>query len=329
MPYKTYQATNSRRSARKVEDTPEEYTQEEINNDSEMTDATENEENGTADKKKPWLQRTKEGGVKKLPKEVQKRRRNYRLKKMLTPKAPLMVLHELLNQTPITYEVDEPAPGQPVMRNTPALYTARTTYDGETFSGMGPSKSLAKNVCAESVLQYIVTKSCKGEEEEGKENKEAADPKRQETETPWVSLASLALFKMFNDWQSQGFQVPIDMIKGPALGQPATGTNGDTEKEKSPKKAAAAAPKVDKALPENPTEKHPVQLLNEMAGTLTYVQEGGEQPHTLGKLFHLTVCVNGRNFTGSGKNKKDAKKAAAMAALKALWGVVYPVKMET
>ena len=40
-----------------------------------------------ADKKKAsWLNRSKEGGIKKLPKEVVRRRRNFRLKKMLTPK---------------------------------------------------------------------------------------------------------------------------------------------------------------------------------------------------------------------------------------------------
>ena len=47
----------------------------------------EGEEGGGAEKKKPtWLNRSKEGGIKKLPKEVVRRRRNFRLKKMLTPK---------------------------------------------------------------------------------------------------------------------------------------------------------------------------------------------------------------------------------------------------
>lgn len=43
-----------------------------------------------AEKKKPsWLNRSKEGGIKKLPKEVVRRRRNFRLKKMLTPKVQI------------------------------------------------------------------------------------------------------------------------------------------------------------------------------------------------------------------------------------------------
>ena len=48
----------------------------------------EGEEGG--EKKKPtWLNRSKEGGIKKLPKEVVRRRRNFRLKKMLTPKVQI------------------------------------------------------------------------------------------------------------------------------------------------------------------------------------------------------------------------------------------------
>ena len=50
----------------------------------------EGEDGGGAEKKKPtWLNRSKEGGIKKLPKEVVRRRRNFRLKKMLTPKVQI------------------------------------------------------------------------------------------------------------------------------------------------------------------------------------------------------------------------------------------------
>ena len=46
----------------------------------------------------------KEGGVKKVSKEVQRRRRNYRLKKMLSPKPPMMVLFELVKPNEIQFE---------------------------------------------------------------------------------------------------------------------------------------------------------------------------------------------------------------------------------
>ena len=62
------------------------------------------------------------------------------------------------------------------------------------------------------VLQYITTKSClgakdeDGDDEEMDGNQENGDKSKRpemESETPWVSLASLALFKLFNDWQAQ------------------------------------------------------------------------------------------------------------------------------
>ena len=68
------------------------------------------------------------------------------------------------------------------------------------------------------VLQYITTKSClgakdnEGDDEDMEGNQENGEKSKQpelESETPWVSLASLALFKLFNDWQAQ---VPITNI---------------------------------------------------------------------------------------------------------------------
>lgn len=62
------------------------------------------------------------------------------------------------------------------------------------------------------VLQYITTKSCLGAKEEdgddedmdgNQENGDKSKRPEMESETPWVSLASLALFKLFNDWQAQ------------------------------------------------------------------------------------------------------------------------------
>ena len=139
MPYKTYTEGGRRsgRGAASKEEVPKEETREvemkdvtnteytEENSAEEVKDEGEGEELELPEKK-PWLQRTKEGGIKKIPKEVQKRRRNYRLKKMLTPKAPIVVLHELLGQASVQYEVSEPVmpmrahsmPGVP-------LYTAR------------------------------------------------------------------------------------------------------------------------------------------------------------------------------------------------------------
>jgi hypothetical protein len=41
-----------------------------------------------------------------------------------------------------------------------------------------------------------------------------------EDETPWAQLASLALFKLFNDWQNQGFQIPSELLRAPDVAVP-------------------------------------------------------------------------------------------------------------
>jgi len=360
MPYKTYQE-GSRRSTRAAKEEPEAVKAEELPaKEVEMKDVTnteyteemkveEGEEGGGAEKKKPsWLNRSKEGGIKKLPKEVIRRRRNFRLKKMLTPKAPIMVLNELLGQTKVIYEVSEPTPQ--VIRTQPALYTARTEYDNQTFTGLGPRKEIAKNICAEQVLQYITTKSCLGakdddgddEEMEGnQENGDKAKRPEMESETPWVSLASLALFKLFNDWQAQGYQLPPGIFRGPsgsslantnaaaisaklAAGKALAAVNASQPPQAAaPKQKKPVTPKGEKSLPENPQTKHPVQLLNEMSGPLVYEQTGqtGVPPNC---IFTMAVTVNGTTYSGQGKSKKEAKKAAAISAVAEIYCVHYP-----
>ena len=115
--------------------------------------------------------------------------------------------------------------------------------------GTGPSKQIAKNICAEHCIQYIVTKRCtesknkaaeaakqvaaagaaapataaEGGDNNGAGAAAAADgaapaelkPHEMTDETPWAQLASLALFKLFNDWQAQGFAIPAELFKPP------------------------------------------------------------------------------------------------------------------
>lgn len=296
--------------------------------DQPKTQTAQSNGNGENTKELPaWLTKIKEGGVKKIPKDVQKRRRNFRLKKMLTPKPPMMVLFELVPHTEIQFENFIADPMTRLLR-----ITAR--YDGRVFEGIGPSKSIAKNICSEQILQHIAFKSCQKDAE--KENPNSGS--HGEEETPWTALASIALFKLFNDWQSQGVQVPQEMMRGagskPGVVAPMSfpikeedsemkDLSGDSsmlpqfEQVQKPKKAPAK-----KTLPENPTSRHPVQLLNEMEGQLAYEsQTTGVPPHV---VFEISVTLNGKTYSGSAKNKKDAKKYAAQAALAAIYNVIYP-----
>ena len=245
----------------------------------------EHAENGDDDsnKKKPWPLRLKEGGLKKVPKDVQKRRRNFRLKKLIVPKAPVMILHELLGAT-VQYEVADPIhqAGQlGAMPNMPMLFLARTVYQDTEFVGKGPSKSIAKNICAEQVLQYIPTQSCSRPAPAADMDTEtaadtadsdagagdAAKPNTFETDTPWSALASLAMFKLFNDWQSQGYNLPPELMKGVAAPGPPPDVQTAAAVDKKPKLKKEKAEKTDKTektLPENYMSKHPVQVCSQI-----------------------------------------------------------------
>lgn len=270
------------------------------------------------------------GGIQKqkpVSAAIRKKRMNFRLRKVLTPKSPLMVLNEIVGGVNYTF-VDTPT--SMLTPGIPHLFTAQCVIEGETFSGTGPSKQIAKNICAEHVVQYVVTKKCT----ESKVKAAPTDPEAKppmEDETPWLQLASLALFKLFNDWQAQGFVIPNELMKNPneagngnGTVAPATGNgNGNMDVTMGSVPPAAQKPKQAKKMPDNPTERHPVQLLNELRGgvTFTVVGSSGVTPNI---IFTLGCEIDGTQYTGVGRNKKDAKKHCAMEALKVLYQIQYP-----
>merc|ERR1711997_854090 len=266
------------------------------------------------------------GGIQKqkpVSAAIRKKRMNFRLRKVLTPKSPLMVLNEIVGGVNYTF-VDTPT--SMLTPGIPHLFTAQCVIEGETFSGTGPSKQIAKNICAEHVVQYVVTKKCT----ESKVKVEEADPTAKppmEDDTPWLQLASLALFKLFNDWQAQGFVIPNELMKSPnenttGNGNGASAGSMDVNMANAPP-ATKQKPKEAKKMPDNPTERHPVQLLNELRGgvTFTVVGSSGVTPNI---IFTLGCEIDGTQYTGVGRNKKDAKKHCAMEALKVLYNVQYP-----
>ena len=88
----------------------------------------------------------------------------------------------------------------------------------------GPSKQIAKNIAAEHGIQHFFLKKfeeSKQKDQKDPETGEPLKPNQMEDETPWAQLASLALFKLFNDWQAQGYQIPMDLWKAPATDAPA------------------------------------------------------------------------------------------------------------
>jgi len=301
MPYRNYNTPTAATTA--------------ANENTDKTEMDESMESSDVKKEVPaWLSKIKEGGVKKVPKDVQKRRRNFRLKKMLTPKPPMMVLFELVNHQDIQFENFS---SDPITR----LLKITAHYDGKTFEGIGPSKSIAKNICSEQILQHLAFTSCMKDAENGN-----VKGSHGEEETPWTALASVALFKLFNDWQAQGVAVPVELMKSksPAvlLNEQDDPMDGGKKEKKKVAKPKDKEPKGPKTLPENPTSRHPVQLLNEMEGQLQYETLVSGQPPA--QTFTMSVTLKEDTFSGTATNKKDAKKKAAQAALAAVYNVHYP-----
>lgn len=108
-------------------------------------------------------------------------------------------------------------------------------------------------------------------------------------EIPWSSLASFALYKLFLEWHNQGTSVPVPR---PGLPSPVKGIK---------REISAQAPKtpVQKELPPNAINIHPVMLLNQMRPGLTYVELNrvGNPPNT---MFTLAVDIDGIEYTGTG-----------------------------
>jgi len=298
--------------------------------DVEMSDPTAPTNGAETQKAVPaWLSKIKEGGVKKVSKEVQRRRRNYRLKKMLSPKPPMMVLFELVKPNEIQFEnfISDPMT---------RLVKACASYNGQKYEGIGPSKAIAKNICCEQIIQHIAFSECTAQS-----NDLPTTGVMGEDTTPWTALASVALFKLFNDWQAQGVTIPTELMKQnqqkgseqqqakPMEGVSVKNEPGDEAMMTGPGQVRLPdqpkrrnGPKQPKTLPEQPLLRHPVQLLNEMEGQLVYETAMEGIPPNV--LFTTSVIVKEQKFSGTSKNKKEAKKAAAQEAMAALYNVIYP-----
>ena len=106
---------------------------------------------------------------------------------------------------------------------------------GKTFTGIGPTPSIAKNIAAEAAVHHIATIMSSDPTEEEVQTGRAFEDRftrfhicmskgehsrivqfiqhmtRDTSSTPWGALASLALFKLFTDWQASGYPIPVDM----------------------------------------------------------------------------------------------------------------------
>ncbi len=93
-----------------------------------------------------------------MPASIKKKRVNYRLRKLIAPKSPVQILNEIVGAVHYDFVDNPPMPEHMLEQMNYRLYTAQCTVGGEYFAGTGPSKAIAKNICAEHAIQHVVSK---------------------------------------------------------------------------------------------------------------------------------------------------------------------------
>ena len=132
---------------------------------------------------------------------------NHNMKQLVAPKPPHRILNEMVGGG-VKFEYTENPPLPPGSFDEGAnLHTLLTEVEGDTSTGTGPTHEIGKNICAEHAIQGVVSRRYaainSGATKDGKNREEML----LEDETPF-ELASIAIFKMLNEWEAGGFELP-------------------------------------------------------------------------------------------------------------------------
>ncbi|XP_063844628.1 double-stranded RNA-specific editase 1-like isoform X6 [Scylla paramamosain] len=175
-------------------------------------------------RKRPWEKPGgREDGIKVKRKKVPGAK-NLKIRRYVQPKNAVMCLNEL--RPGVTYTTEqEGGVGQP--------FCISVEIDGQKYRGFGSSKQLAKQAAAEAALISFVKPPVTTAENQ------------EEDKTPWATLASFAIYKLFNDWREGrvGMCPPPSQPYGAAippafLSQPIGPAATTAVKEESPQAAA-------------------------------------------------------------------------------------------
>ncbi|KAH8420314.1 hypothetical protein KR009_009028, partial [Drosophila setifemur] len=246
-----------------------------------------------------------------------KLRQNRQLRKSLLPKNALMALNELKGVHISDFSIDS---------NSEGGFTAIVTVNLKSYEGKGLSKTAAKNGACEKALRDFIISKMKPRGNRRKEDaasEEAMDTKEEEEEAPeddlpMLNLASFAIYKLFAEWERDGYTVPElhpqSQSTQPAAGDPAPTAPVDP---KEPKKAP-----IRTQLPPNWETMHPATLLCIMRPGISFVDFGLEaskpnSPQVMG------VVVDNQEFTASGRSKKIARRNVGVNACNTLFGTNF------
>ena len=257
---------------------------------------------GRINKRKKMAKMFKAPPVVAVSKSERKDIANAKLRRVIYPKTPVWILRELAMElnTEEIYSYSEPV-DEIVEGQNMKLIPCEVQINGGIYYGSGPDQEISQMLAAENAIQGLTAQAITG----APPNAETSDPL---DNAPWAALASLGLFKLFNDWQNRGFGLPLHTT-------PSAMSAGRAVEHESSSQVARSC----KNMPEDPTSKHPVSLLNEVFPgtpmTCTINQEKDQ--------FEMSACIQGKTFVGVGRSKKEAKKLCAMEALKELKNIDY------
>ncbi|XP_050533424.1 uncharacterized protein LOC126901169 isoform X2 [Daktulosphaira vitifoliae] len=236
----------------------------------------------------------------KIDKKEQKKKINARVRRLVSPKSPLMVFTELYKNVPITLH-------EPVIQNNCLVYTATIEMDGQIYSGDHMSKTQAKQKACENFLRSLLAKKMSESIEKKEEVKLVPNEKSDENGTktqgplledfPWPHFASLAMHNLIAHWDLRSFN------KGAS----------DESIDKPMKKTVGM-----KKFPDNPLTFNPLQLLHQLHPGIQFNEKTitpSNPPN-----FEVSCVINNVSFNGRGNTKKGAKKECAIAAIRHLWG---------
>ncbi|CAI9725040.1 double-stranded RNA-specific editase 1 isoform X2 [Octopus vulgaris] len=165
-------------------------------------------------------------------------------------------------------------------------FNMKVEVNGEIFEGAGPTKKKAKLQAAEKALRSFV---------QFRNASEAYQAMGKKVNSLDFTSDTADIGTFINDFE--------DKIEGEnnEVAQGVSKANGSHTNQKA-------------TLTPQPAGKNPVMILNELrpGSKYEFVSESGES-HT--KTFVMQITVDGIDFEGTGRNKKQAKARAAQAAL--------------
>jgi len=246
----------------------------------------------------------------------------FKLRRSIHPKAPLTILNELVGPggNKVGFEFLDVPQEERRRRAWQAdvdvedigSFECRCVVQGLEFIAEGISKVDAKNAAVELAIQGMISEKCKKNDDEG------VSPN--EDNCPWAAIASLALYKMYNSWQSQGYTLPSELANLPgdstsyASGRWNTEFGGPSSSNIGISGIAGVNISCGKSLGEKP----PLQIVNEMASRMKLTLDfelTSEVGMPNDKVFTMSVRIAENTYSGQGKNKKSAKQAVAVAML--------------